>query len=77
MNQEPLTTITATCQLCAQIDKLSVRTKTLDAYLNSKDVIQNVFSQNEFTPEEREIIMAHKTNFYLCPPCWDKSFPDD
>lgn len=48
----------------------------LNTYLNSEDVIQNVFSQNEFTPEEREIIMAHKTNFYLCPPCWDKSFPD-
>lgn len=77
MDKEPLTTITANCQLCTRTDQLSVPTETLNKYLNSNDVIQNVFARDQFTPEEREIIMAKKTSFYLCPVCWNNSFPDE
>lgn len=62
------TDLTADCKFCQS--KHHLRVDTLNYVLwEGGSLVQKCFP--DLTDDEREIIIAQRTNYYLCNPCWD------
>ena len=61
-------TITAKCSVCRTRGKLEVSAEEYKVYMSGV-LVQKVWP--DATPDERELIIASRTGFWTCPPCWD------
>lgn len=62
-------TIKADCRSCPTSNSIDVHPDDYRNYLYNNQLVQNVWP--DLTPSQREIIMGHSNNFYLCDVCWD------
>lgn len=56
------------CGFCRAVDHLSVDADALAAY-NAGQLVQDAFPT--LSPSDRELIIAQRTGFYICPTCWE------
>ena len=63
-------TIQANCDTCFASNSVEVHPDDYRNYLYNNQLVQNVWP--DLTPSQREIIMGHSNNFYLCDTCWDQ-----
>ena len=47
----------------------------LEKYMQRIGKVQDVFPHH--SANQREAIMGYRSGFYLCPLCWDKTFPEE
>lgn len=63
------TDLIAVCDFCQS--KHHLRVDTLDYVLwEGGSLVQKCFP--DLTSDEREMVIAQRTNSYICNPCWDK-----
>lgn len=61
-------TIKADCRTCHTSNSIDVHPDDYRNYLYNNQLVQNVWP--DLSPSQREIIMGHSNNFYLCDTCW-------
>lgn len=61
-------TIQADCHTCTTTNSIDVHPDDYRNYIYNNKLIQNVWP--DLSPSQREIIMGHSNNFYLCDTCW-------
>ena len=62
------TRIEANCNLCGNKTKLVVGTDALIEYRQGA-LVQDAFPSLSLA--DREVVIAQRTGFYVCPVCWD------
>ena len=62
--------IQAKCVCCGTRHHTHAPVDKLLQYLTSDELIQNVFSPLEYDDDYREIVIAQRTQAYICPNCW-------
>jgi hypothetical protein len=62
-------TIKVDCRTCPTSNSVDVHPDDYRNYLYNNQLVQNVWP--DLSPSQREIIMGHSNNFYLCDVCWD------
>jgi len=62
-------TIQADCHACTTTNSIDVHPDDYRNYIYNNQLVQNVWP--DLSPSQREIIMGHSNNFYLCDVCWD------
>ena len=65
-----LLTISAKCRACPTSNSIEVFADDYRNYFHNNQLVQNVWP--DLSPDQREVIMGHSNNFYLCASCWDK-----
>ena len=68
------TNVTATCNFCGNTGDIDVDTHDLVAY-HAGALVQDAFPA--LSLEDREIIIAQRTGFYVCPTCWDNELTSE
>lgn len=66
-------TVSVECNVCTHQDSTTVTANELQQYF-SGTYVQDVWPDK--TQQEREIIMASRTNHYLCEQCWNVIFDE-
>ena len=61
-------TIKADCRTCSTSNSVDVHPDDYRNYIYNNQLVQNVWP--DLSPSQREIIMGHSNNFYLCDTCW-------
>jgi hypothetical protein len=62
-------TIQADCKTCNISNSVEVHADDYRNYLYNNQLVQNVWP--DLTTDQREIIIGHSNNYYLCDVCWD------
>ena len=62
------------CRECPRISRTTVDEMQLEKYMQRVGLIQEVFPHH--TESQREAIMGYRGGYYLCPICWDRTFPE-
>jgi len=62
-------TLQADCRTCSVSNSVEVHPDDYRNYLYNNQLVQNVWP--DLTVDEREIIIGHSNNYYLCGVCWD------
>ena len=63
------------CRECPRITRTDVDEMQLEKYLQREGLVQALFP--DYNQSQREAIMGYRGGYYLCPVCWDKTFPEE
>jgi hypothetical protein len=68
-NNIMMLSITADCRSCNNAVSVFVHADDYRNYFYNKQLVQNVWP--DLTADEREVIIGHSNNYYICGVCWD------
>ena len=62
------TPVDATCRMCDTQHVATVSSAMYARFMNRDRAVQRLFPKE--TPDVREILLGHRSGYYLCPECW-------
>ena len=66
--------VDATCKQCDTTIVATVSHAQYTRFMARERNVQRLFPKE--TPDVREVLLGHRSGYYICPECWETFNPD-